>query len=320
VGFTAGFALAEHMRSRGVPGRIRIYGTPAEEIGPPSKVTMHRAGVFDEADVLIRSHGSSSTSRNRAGFGVCCLNFNMVRYVFEGVPAHQRSAWNGRNALSAAVQFYTAVDHLRSNLRPESVIQGVLPEAGVAPNVVPDRVVADYYIRYPDEVYLAHVDSMMANAAKAAALATGTRVTVDRYGEYRDGITLGSLEELSFAWAKELGAPMIEEEPQRPSGYEETGFVTRDIPGVGVGVFSSPAPGHSYERWRDSMRPVGHRGFLVDAKIMTAVLHHYLTDDEFRRTVQMEHDRMAALFQRYLDALEEAYADEMEATRMEGGS
>ena len=40
-------------------------------------------------------------------------------------------------------------------LRPESVIQVVFPEAGVAPSVVPDRVVADYNLRYPDEVYLA---------------------------------------------------------------------------------------------------------------------------------------------------------------------
>jgi len=318
VGFTAGFALMALMEGEGIPGRIRIYGTPAEEMGPPSKVAMHEAGVFDEADLLIRSHGSGSTSRSRAGFGVCCLNINDVRYIFEGVPSHQRSSWNGRNALSAAVQFYTAVDHLRPSLRPESVIQGIIPEGGRAPNVVPDRAVAEYYIRYPDEVYLAHIDSMMANAARAAALATGTKVTIDRYGEYRDGITLGSLEELTFAWARALGAPRIDEEPQRPAGYEETGFVTRDIPGVGVSVFSSPAPGHSYERWRDSMEPVGHQGFLLDAKIMAAVLYHYLTDADFRSTVEMEHERMAALFQRYLDALEEAYADEMEATTIGG--
>lgn len=314
VGFAAAFALREHMAGEGVPGRIRIYGTPAEEMGPPSKAIMHEAGIFDEADILVRSHGSGETSRNRPGFGVCCLNINMVRYVFEGVPAHQRSSWNGRNALSAAVQLYTSVDHLRPSFRPETVIQGVIPEGGVAPNVVPDRAVVDYYIRYPDEVYLAHVDSMMADAARGAALATGTKVTVERYGEYRDGITLGTLEELTFAYAKGLDAPRIEEEPQRPAGYEETGFVTRDIPGVGVSVFSSPAPGHSYDRWRDSMRPVGHTGFLIDARIMAAVLYHFLEDEGFRRAVEAEHARMAALFQRYIDSLEAAYGDEMEAT------
>ncbi|MGH7505878.1 MAG: hypothetical protein ACRELX_09515, partial [Longimicrobiales bacterium] len=113
VGFAAAIALMEHMSSSRTAGTIKVYGTPAEEMGPPSKVTLWKAGVFEGADILIRSHGSGETSRSRAGFGVCCLNINMVRYVYEGVPAHQRSSWNGRNALSAAVQLYTAVVHLR---------------------------------------------------------------------------------------------------------------------------------------------------------------------------------------------------------------
>lgn len=311
VGFAAALAIADFMQRNRVPGRIRIYGTPAEEVGPPAKVTMWRAGVFRDADVLVRSHGAGETSRNRAGFGVCCLNINEVKYIFEGRPAHQRSSWNGRNALSAAVQFYTAVDHLRPTFRPEASIQGVIPEGGIAPNVVPDRAVVDYYLRYPDEVYLAHVDSMVANAARAAALATGTQVTIDRYGEYRDGITLGTLEELVFAYAKQLGASQVVEEPQRPAGYEETGFLTRDIPGVGVSVFSSPAPGHSYERWEDSMKPVGYTGFLLDAKIMALVMYHYLTDAALREAISREHRTMAGLFDEYLGSLRKAYAEEI---------
>jgi len=310
VGFAAAFALAEHMREHGRAGTIKVYGTPAEEMGPPSKVIMHRAGVFDDADLLVRSHGAGETSRNKAGFGVCCLNINMARYVFTGVPAHQRQSWAGRNALAAAVQFYTAVDHLRPYFRPEAVVQGVIPEGGKAPNVVPDRAVVDYYIRYPDEVYLAHMDSMIANAARAAALATGTEVEIELYGEYRDGITLGTLEELGFAYAKQLGAPNITEEPQRPAGYEETGFVTRDVPGLSVGVFSSSAPGHSYGRWKDSMTEVGHTGFLLDAKIMAAVLFDYLEDAGFRAAVAKEHGEMSGLFNQYLTGLQRAYASE----------
>ena len=310
VGFAAAFALAEYMAEEGRAGTIRIYGTPAEEMGPPAKVTMHRAHVFDDAEILVRSHGSGDTSRNQAGFGVCCLNINMARYIFTGVPAHQRQSWAGRNALAAAVQFYTAVDHLRPYFRPEAVVQGVIPEGGKAPNVVPDRAVVDYYIRYPDEVYLAHMDSMIANAARAAALATGTDVEIELYGEYRDGITLGTLEELSFAYAKSLGAPGINEEPQRPAGYEETGFVTRDIPGLGVSVFSSPAPGHSYGRWKDSFAEVGHTGFVLDAQIMAAVLHDFLEDPAFRATVKREHGEMSGLFNQYLDGLKKAYSQE----------
>src|SRR3712207_3934305 len=111
-------------------------------------------------------------------------------------------SWNGRNALEAAVMFYAAVDRLRSSLRPEASMQGVIPEGGIAPNVVPDRAVVDYYLRYPDEVYLAHVDSMVTRAARAAAMATGTQVELQRYGEHSPGITLGTLAELSVIYAK----------------------------------------------------------------------------------------------------------------------
>lgn len=311
VGFATAIAVMELMRDRRLPGRIRVFGTPAEEVGPPSKVTMWKAGVFRGTDILVRSHGSGETARARAGFGVCCLNINEVKYVFEGTPAHQRQSWNGRNALSAAVQFYTAVDHLRPTFRPEASIQGVIPEGGIAPNVVPDRAVVDYYLRYPDEVYLAHIDSMVANAARGAALATGTKVTIDRYGEYRDGITVGSLEELVFAYAQKLGAPRLNTEHNRPDGYEETGFVTREIPGVSVGVFSSPAPGHSYERWEDSMKDVGHTGFLYDARIMAAVLYHFLSDAAFRETVKAEHRALSGWFDEYLAGLKKVYAGEI---------
>lgn len=312
VAIAAAAALQQEMTERRIPGRIRLYGTPAEEVGPPAKTIMWKAGVFNDADILIRSHSSGGgTGRARAGFGVCCLNINEVKYVFKGRPAHQLSSWNGRNALEAAVMFYTAVDRLRSGLRPEASIQGVIPEGGVAPNVVPDRAVVDYYIRYPDEVYLAHIDTMMTHAARGAAEAMGVELEIDRYGEYRDGIALGSLEELKFAYAKKLGAPRLNPEPQRPSGYEETGWVTRDIPGVGVSVFSSNSPNHTYGMNEDNFKDVGHTGFLMDARIMAAVLYDFLTDARLREAVKTEHKAMAALFDRYLEGLQAAYAQEL---------
>ena len=312
VAIAAARAIMELMTERRIPGRIRIFGTPAEEVGPPTKTTMQTAGVFRGTDILVRSHGSGgNTRRARAGFGVCCLNINEVKYVFKGRPAHQLQSWNGRNALEAAVMFYTAVDRLRSSLRPETSIQGVIPEGGIAPNVVPDRAVVDYYLRYPDEVYLAHVDSMVARAARGAALATGTQVTLERYGEYRDGITLGTLEELTFAYAKQLGAPRLAPEPDRPAGYEETAYLSRDVPGVGVSVASSNSANHTYEMTADNFNEIGHTAFLLDAKIMAAVLYHFLVDANFRAQVQSEHGTMKLLFDQYLAALRQAYNAEL---------
>jgi metal-dependent amidase/aminoacylase/carboxypeptidase family protein len=121
--------------------------------------------------------------------------------------------------------FYIAVDGLRSLARTSIRSD---PRGGIAPNVVPDRAAVSSYIRFPDGVYLEHICWLMVNAARAAALATGTEVKIDRYGEYRDGIALGTLEETYYAYARRLGAPRLVSERQRPAGYEETGGVSLD--------------------------------------------------------------------------------------------
>ena len=311
VAIAAALALKEFMESKQLPGAIRIYGTPAEEVGPPAKTIMRDAGVFKGADLLIRSHSTTETARSRAGFGICCLNIDEVKYIFTGRPSHQLSSWNGRNALEAAVHFYTAVDGLRSTFRPEASIQGVIPEGGIAPNVVPDRAVVDYYIRYPDGIYLEHIAAMMDNAAKAAALATGTEVKIDRYGEYRDGIALGTLEELYYAYAETLRAPKLEPEPGRPAGYEETGGVSLDVPGVGVSVYSSRSPNHTIGMLEDAFTEVGHTGFRMDARIEAAILYHYLTDAAFRGAVKVEHAALRGLYEQYQTNLRKAYAAEI---------
>ena len=319
VAISAAVALAEHMAANGVKGHIKLYGTPAEEVGPPAKTIMHEAHVFDGADILIRSHSSTATARARAGFGTCCLNINEVKYVFTGYPSHQLASWNGRNALQAAVSFFTTVERLRTTFRPEARIQGVIPEGGVAPNVVPDRAVVDYYIRYPDEVYLEHVQKMIDDAARGAALGMGVKVSIEPYGEYRDGITLGTLEESMFAYARKLGAPALVEEHGAPAGYEETGSVARDIPGVGVSVMSSTGAYHTYQMRDDAFTEIGHTGFRMDAQIMAAVLYDFLTDAKFRTAVQDEQATLKGLLAQYHAELRKAYAAEMEGPPVGGG-
>src|SRR5947208_11995663 len=313
VAFAAARALKEYMMEARVPGRIIVYGTPAEEVDPPAKAILWKAGVFKGADILVRSHSTVETRRARPGFGVCCLNIAAVKYTFTGRPAHQLASWNGRNALEAAVQFYSAVDHLRSTWRPEHRVQGVIPEGGVAPNVVPDRAVVDYFIRFPDEVYLEHISRMMDDAARGAAAMTGTDVQVTRYGEYRDGVTVAMLEELFWAYAQKFGAPGLKEEKGRPAGYDETGPVSREIPGVGITVRSSAFPNHTYGMRDDNFADIGHTGFLFDAKIEAAILYDFLTTPSFRAAVVEEHRTLAGLQDRYLAELRRVYAPEIGA-------
>jgi amidohydrolase len=308
VGMAAAIAISEWLTRTNTPGTVTVYGTPGEEMMPPeAKTVMWNAGVFKGADIIVRSHSSIATTRSAAGFGTCCMNIDGVKYTFYGAPAHQLTAWNGRNALEAVIKLFNNIDSVRSNIRPEARIQGVITEGGAAPNVVPDKTAADFYIRYPDSVYLAQITSWVNDAARAAALATGTKVVIDHYGHDTDGISLATLEELGFAYMKQFGATGIEPEPGKPKGFEETGTVSMEIPGLGVTAKSSNFSNHTYGMEADALTDVGHQGFLIDAQTEAAVLYDYASRAELRDAVKTEFSRIHSLFGEYQDALAKAY-------------
>src|SRR5699024_6470917 len=100
-------------------------------------------------------------------------------------------------------------------------------------------------------------------------------------------------------------------ELQRPTGYEETGIVSRNIPGVGVSLASSTASNHSLGMLRDTFAPIGHHGFKVGAKVMTAVLYDLLTNVDFRKLVKKEHQMLKAGYNNYIQNLKDAYHTEI---------
>ncbi|NDQ55971.1 MAG: M20 family metallopeptidase [Acidipila sp.] len=308
VGIAAGIAIAEFLTRSNTPGTVTFYGTPAEEMSPPdSKTVMYKAGVFQGADIIVRSHSSISTTRAAAGFGTCCLNIDTVKYTFYGAPAHQMTAWNGRNALEAVIKLFNNIDSVRSNIRPEARIQGIISEGGAAPNVVPDKASADFYIRYPDSVYLQQVTQWVDDCARAAALATGTKVKIEHQGEDRDGISPATLEELSFSYMKLFGATGIEPDAGKPRGFEETGSLSSQLPGVDVTAKSSNFSNHTYGMEADALTDVGHKGFLIDAETEAAILYDFATHSELRDAVKSEFTRIKTLFGDYQKALETVY-------------
>ena len=308
IGIAAAVAMAEWLERTHSPGSVVVFGCPGEEMMPPvAKTEMFNAGVFSNTDVIVRSHAVNSTNRPAPGFGTCCLNIDGVKYTFSGAPAHQMTPWAGRNALEGVIHLFNNIDAARTTMRPEARIQGVITEGGAAPNVVPDRTQADFYIRYPDAIYLAEVREAVDNAARAAALATGTKVKIDNYGRLRDGISEATLAEVGFAHMKRFGATHVAETQGKPQGYEETGSVSSAIPGLGFAAYTSNAPNHTYEMEADTLSATGHQGFLVDAQAMTALLYDFATHPNYRAAVKREFDGIKALFGEYQEALTKAY-------------
>jgi len=308
TGIATALAVAEFLTASKTAGTVIVYGTPAEEMGAPeAKTTMYEAGVFREADILVRSHSSTATQRAAAGFGSCCLNIDVMRFTFSGAPAHQLRAWDGRDALAGVIALFNHIDAIRKTIRPEARIQGIITEGGKAPNVVPDRAVAEFWIRYPDPVYLSQMVDQVRNAAQAAALATGTKVKIDADSAARDGISVAALNDLAFAYLRQLGATNVGAEDGAPVPYEETGVVATRIPGVGVTAHSSNSGYHTFGMEADALADLGHGAFTIDAQAMAGILYAYATDARYRATVTREFTGLQALYADYLAALRNAY-------------
>ncbi len=138
-------------------------------------------------------------------------------------------------------------------------------------------------------------------------MATGTKVKIEHYGHDRDGISLASLEELSFAYLKMLGATGVLPDPGKPKGFEETGSVSSQLPGIGVSAKTSNSTNHTYGMEADALTDVGHSGFVIDAETLAAILYDFATHPELRDAVKTEFTRIQALFGEYQTALSKAY-------------
>jgi aminobenzoyl-glutamate utilization protein B len=172
----AAIAVKEAMETFKLPGTIKVFGSPAEEI-IASRPHMIKAGLFQDVDAVIDNHSSSSfgTSYGRGGNAVFSVIFS-----FAGKTAHGAAAWTGRSALDAVEIMDVATNFLREHLDPAYRMHYVILEGGEAPNVVPDKASVWYYVRHSDEQVEATYERVL-NCAKAGALASGTELLPPRF-------------------------------------------------------------------------------------------------------------------------------------------
>lgn len=171
----AAVAAKEWLASKGTPGRIRVFGTPAEElcIGKPF---MARQGCFNGMDAVLDWH---PWVHNIADADTCNAYFN-IKYHFRGRNSHGNSPWMGRSALDAAILMGHAVEMLREHIPPGNpgaantinyTFSDIKPRY---PSVVPDRATVWAVGRITDSTTMKDVMERVDRCAEGAAIATGT--------------------------------------------------------------------------------------------------------------------------------------------------
>jgi aminobenzoyl-glutamate utilization protein B len=165
-------AIREWLAAAGRPGTVRYYGCPAEERGS-AKVLMARAGAFDDLAAAFNFHPGYATYASKGSM----IGVHEIRYRFHGRAAHAAALPHlGRSALDAVELMNVGVNYLREHILDSIRIHYVISDGGQAPNIVPARAEAWYFIRAVQPAELAEVAERVSKVARGAAMMTETRL------------------------------------------------------------------------------------------------------------------------------------------------
>ncbi len=233
----AAAALKDYLAERGIKGRVRYYGCPAEE-GGAAKTFMVRAGLFDDVDAAISWHPASFTGVNHAK----SLANTRIDYTFHGRSAHAAGAPEiGRSALDAVELMNVGVNYMREHM-PDSarVHYAYLDAGGIAPNVVQSRATVRQLIRAETLADLKQLVTRVHKIADGAALMTET--TVDKHVVTAVSNLIGNrpLEEVMQANMDRLGPPQFDDADREFAAAIRTTLTKADIASSYLRVGSEP--------------------------------------------------------------------------------
>ncbi|MGV3464212.1 MAG: M20 family metallopeptidase [Heyndrickxia sp.] len=242
MGAGAGVLLSKVVDDIG--GRVVVLGTPAEETNG-AKVPMAEQGVFHDIDAAMILHPSDESYESGES-----LAMDAIQFDFRGKSSHAAAApEQGINALDAAIQLFNGINALRQHVTSDVRIHGIIKEGGLAANIVPDKAVAQFYVRAMDRKNLNEVVEKVKNIAQGAALMTGAQLYIDNYElSYDNMITNQSLSQLFTE--NLLSTGIAEVKKSRDSyGSIDMGNVSHVVPAIHpyIGLDSPGLSAHTQE-------------------------------------------------------------------------
>lgn len=283
---SAAAAIGLKRASDGLGGKIRVYGTPAEET-KGAKVPMAEAGLFDDCDVALMAHPYHSFERSGQS-----LALDAIRFEFTGVAAHAAaSPHEGVNALDAVLALFGNVNALRQQTRGDARIHGIIDNGGAAPNIIPDYASAKFYVRSSTRAYTDELRAKVLRCAEGAALATGCGLRTSHYEySYDELLTNETLSSVFMNNLSSAGVAPEEIQEGKDHGSLDLGNVSKRCPSIHpyVKIVEERLALHT-EAFRDAaMSDAAMDRMLVGAKLLAATAYDVMADEELRAAIRQE--------------------------------
>ena len=277
--------LAAAALSETVPGaalRVRVVGCPAEErgIGKPRLVD---AGVFAGCDAALMAHASDMRRAHRLFLGV-----RKFEFVFHGRAAHAAAyPQEGVNALDGVIATFVGVGLLRQQLGTGVRVHGIVSEGGQAPNIIPERAAARFWVRALDPEQLSDAAARVVACAEGAATASGcrleTREDESSSPALRPNLPLADLYRQQLV---ELGLPETAHAPDENIGSSDITHVSQVVPTIHPNFpIGHELKLHTREFAEAATCPSGEAGLLEAARALALTVQGLARSPEQRRAV-----------------------------------
>ncbi len=312
----AAIAIKEIMVKYKLKGTLKLFGCPAEET-VEGKVYMARDGIFNGLDICFDWHPGDENDVSLASTNA----LNNFEVMFHGHTAHAAGdPWNGRSALDAVELMNHGVNYLREHVKPTVRLHYVIPDAGLAPNVVPDYARVWYFVRGKDRAEVEEAYTRVLKIAEGAGSMTGTKHEVHLitgvYNYLKNWEVAGLLHK-NLEW---VGAPRFSKEEQEfarkmqhtlgnkdeglsavikplkePDGYwgggsTDAADVSWLAPTASLNTVCCPlnVPGHSWCIVASVGSSIGFKGMLTAAKVLAAAAVEVLSDASIVKRARAE--------------------------------
>lgn len=292
----AACALKAWMEAGQIPGTIRVYGCPAEEI-VIGKIRMNEQGVFDELDAAVTWH---PFDRNRVSYDIWQAQ-DIKNYKFYGVAAHaSKHPELGRSALDAAELMNVGVNYLREHVADDVRMHYTYTNTDGPANIVPPFASTNYFIRSAKWERTMDASQRVDDCAKGAAMMTGTRVEIERvtcnkemkvnrtlaetFYHAMEQVPVPEYTEAELAFAEKIseaaglendgeyftGLEPLEAEPVKLSIGTDVSDVSHTVPTImlSAAAMCKGTPLHHWAATAQAGMSIGEKGMLYAAKCM----------------------------------------------------
>jgi metal-dependent amidase/aminoacylase/carboxypeptidase family protein len=239
---------------------------------------MVEKGVFRGIDAAMMVHPSS---RRHVAKGYLALA--KLHFTYHGRAAHAAAyPEHGINALDGVLLLFNGVSALRQQLPDTVRVHGIVTEGGRAPNIIPERAKAYFYVRGETQEQLHDAVARVKACAVGAATSAGCRLEAKEgpyilspmkvnpvlADAYRRALTLSGL--------KESGAPT-----NRNRGSSDIGNVSHVVPTLQPNVPITPGTRieiHTRAFAEATTKPPGIAGMMEGIRMLALTGYDLFSD------------------------------------------